>query len=111
MSQSKKVLLYGLSTCPYCRRAKEFIEQHNIQYDLVYVDLLQGAEKEEAVKKVAEYNPRLSFPTIVITGATGPKVYVGLTGEAEGALLDVAGKGGSHVGAAYEGSRRPLRNM
>ena len=89
MSQNEQVLMYGLSTCPYCRKAKEFIEEHHIVYDLVYVDLLEGAAKEEAVRKVTELNPRLSFPTIVIDPAGTRHVYVGLTDEAQTALLAV----------------------
>ncbi len=89
MSQKKQVLMYGLSTCPYCRKAKEFIMAHNIGYTLVEVDLLTGAEKEAAVKKVAELNPRLSFPTIKIYDDHNAEVYVGMDDIAERALLAV----------------------
>jgi glutaredoxin-like protein NrdH len=32
----------------------------------VFVDLLSGSEKDAAVKKLEKWNPRCSFPTIVI---------------------------------------------
>ena len=89
MSQNKHVLMYGLSTCPYCRRAKEFIQSHHIDYKLVEVDLLSGREKDEAVKTVAELNPRLSFPTIKIYDDHSAEIYVGMDEVAEKALLSV----------------------
>lgn len=87
MSNDKKIVFYGLSTCPYCRRAKEYMDEHKIPYELHNVDLLEGAERDEAVTKVKGYNPALSFPTIVIMGpGDKEKVYVGFTDHAREAV-------------------------
>ena len=35
-------------------------------FDYVYVDLLKGQEREEAVTQIRRRNPATSFPTILI---------------------------------------------
>jgi glutaredoxin len=62
-------MLYALSTCAWCRRAKNFLDENEVEYDVVYVDLLEGEEKEAALDVVKKWNPRRSFPTVVIDDA------------------------------------------
>ena len=62
------VMLYALSTCGWCRKTKAFFVQHNVPYDHIDVDLLQGADKERVMVEVRRWNPRASFPTIVLDG-------------------------------------------
>ncbi|MDD4003610.1 MAG: glutaredoxin family protein [Elusimicrobiaceae bacterium] len=64
----KKVFLYALSTCIWCRRTKELLTALGVDYDFVFVDTLQGAEKEKAVAEMARHNPSRSFPTVLING-------------------------------------------
>lgn len=60
------LVLFALSTCPHCRHAREFLEANDIKYRFVYVDKLEGDERADVVKKTEKYNPRRSFPTLVI---------------------------------------------
>ncbi len=69
----RKVKIFTLSTCSHCRATKKFLNDHKIPFEFKDVDLLQGSEKEDTLKKVVEYNPQRSFPTIII----GDKVIVG----------------------------------
>ncbi len=62
------VIFYGLSTCIWCKRTRQFLESSNVAFEVVYVDLLQGAEREAAVEQVRRWNPSVSFPTLVIDG-------------------------------------------
>ena len=62
----KPVKFYGLSTCVWCKRTREFLEQHDVAFDFVYVDLLKGEERQEAVEQVREWNRAASFPTVVV---------------------------------------------
>jgi glutaredoxin len=61
-----QTVLYALSTCGWCRRAKKFLEENDVEYTLIYVDHLEGDEKQAAVDEVAKWNPRRSFPTLVV---------------------------------------------
>jgi glutaredoxin len=71
MSESVKV--YSLSSCSHCKAAKKFLGECTIKYDFVDVDTLQGDERAAILQDVKKFNPRCSFPTIII----GEKVIVG----------------------------------
>ena len=62
------VHLYALSTCPYCRMAKKYLEEHEVAYDLTEVDLLDGAEKEAAIAEVVRLSGGKSFPVLDVDG-------------------------------------------
>ncbi|NWF98967.1 MAG: glutaredoxin family protein [Nitrospirae bacterium] len=64
--QNKKVRLYGLSTCPNCKRAKKFLEEQGINFEHIEVDLLDSGEQWLMSKEVKKYNPAATYPTIVI---------------------------------------------
>ena len=61
-----KVILYALSTCGWCRKTKNLLNELGVEYHYLDVDLLQGKNKERARKKIMEWNPQCSFPTLVI---------------------------------------------
>jgi glutaredoxin len=72
-SDRPDVKIYSLSTCSHCKAAKKFLGECTIKYDFVDVDLLEGDERKAIVEDVRKFNPRCSFPTIII----GEKVIVG----------------------------------
>jgi len=69
----KSVKVYSLSTCGHCKQAKKFLGDCEIKYEFVDVDQLQGEERAAILQDVKNFNPRCSFPTIII----GDKVIVG----------------------------------
>jgi glutaredoxin-like protein NrdH len=60
------VMLYALSTCGWCARTKDLLRELGITFDYTFVDLLDGTEQDEAMDQVEKFNPRGSFPTLVI---------------------------------------------
>ncbi len=64
--QRHDVLLLGLSTCIWCRRTRELLEAEGIGFRYVYFDLLQGQDKETYLELLRTWNPRESYPTVVI---------------------------------------------
>lgn len=60
-----KIMLYALSTCVWCKKTKRFLNDHGVAYDYIDVDLL-GEEKEIIKQEIRRWNPRCSFPTIII---------------------------------------------
>ncbi len=60
------VKLYALSTCPWCKKVKNFLDDRKIQYDCIDVDLAQGAEQKAALAEVEKLTGRRSFPVTVI---------------------------------------------
>jgi glutaredoxin-like protein NrdH len=67
------VKIFSLSTCSHCRATKKFIDDCTIKYEFINVDLLKGDERKAIIADVKKFNPRCSFPTIII----GEKVIVG----------------------------------
>ena len=60
------VFFYGLSTCVWCRRTRQFLEELGVHFDYVYVDLLKGEERQTVIEEVQRWNAAKSFPTVVI---------------------------------------------
>jgi glutaredoxin len=71
--EQKRVRMYTLSTCSHCMAAKQWMKDHNIEFDYTDVDLLQGEERKNMIREVREYNPNTTFPTIII----GDEVIIG----------------------------------
>jgi glutaredoxin-like protein NrdH len=67
------VKIYSLSTCSHCKSTKKFLSDCTVLYDFVDVDLLEGEERRAILEDVKKFNPKCSFPTIII----GDKVIVG----------------------------------
>ena len=68
-----EVKIFSLSTCSHCKATKKFIDGCTIKYEFIDVDLLKGDERKAIIEDVKKFNPRCSFPTIII----GEKVIVG----------------------------------
>ncbi len=68
-----EVKIFSLSTCSHCKATKKFIDGCTIKYEFINVDLLKGDERKAIIDDVKKFNPRCSFPTIII----GEKVIVG----------------------------------
>lgn len=61
-----QILLYALSTCVWCRKTKQLLDQLGVDYNFVEVDLLTGAERAQVMEEIKKLNPRCSFPTLTI---------------------------------------------
>ena len=68
-----QVTLFALSTCPYCRMTKKFLDEAGVEYELTEVDALEGEEKESAVAEVKRLSGGTSFPVVIV----GDEVIVG----------------------------------
>jgi glutaredoxin-like protein NrdH len=61
-----QVTFYGLSTCIWCRKTRQFLEEQGVKFDYIYLDLIHGEEREDMKEQVRRWNSAVSFPTIVI---------------------------------------------
>ncbi|UCF11772.1 MAG: glutaredoxin family protein [Thermoplasmatales archaeon] len=61
-----KIMLYALSTCAWCKKTKELLDDLGVEYHFINVDHLVGNDKETTEKEIIKWNPRRSFPTLVI---------------------------------------------
>jgi len=61
-----KVVMYGLSTCVWCKKTKKLLTDMGVDFEYIYVDRLEGEEENKAVEKLRSFNPSISFPTTII---------------------------------------------
>ncbi|HOD35583.1 MAG TPA: glutaredoxin family protein [Syntrophales bacterium] len=61
-----QITLYALSTCVWCKRTKALLEDLGVAYHYVYVDNLPRDERNQTMEEVKRWNPKCSFPSLVI---------------------------------------------
>ena len=67
------VWLYSLSTCSICKDVKKLLQKKGVEFTTVDVDRLEKKEQAEMLEILKAYNPKLSFPTLLI----GDEVIMG----------------------------------
>ncbi|MBC8463538.1 MAG: glutaredoxin family protein [Deltaproteobacteria bacterium] len=72
MSQPE-IKVFSLSTCSHCKSTKKLLSECTVKYEFIDVDMLEGGERKAILDDIKKFNPRCSFPTIII----GDKVIVG----------------------------------
>lgn len=72
------VKVFALSTCPYCRMTRAYLDENDVEYEVLEVDLLTGDEREEVVAEVKTLSGGTSFPVVVV----GDEVIVGFNKKA-----------------------------
>ena len=61
-----RVLMYAISTCGWCKRAKKFLKDNNIEYEYVDIDLCSREDREKIREDILSRGGRLSYPTIIV---------------------------------------------
>ena len=87
---SDKPIIYALTTCPHCKNTRKYLDAEHVNYISIFVDEYAGQKRSDLMEKVRTYNPRGTFPTIVMPNG---KVIVGYRKQLlQEALSDVAGR-------------------
>ena len=60
------IVFFGLSTCMWCKKTVRFLDEKNIQYSKIFVDLLEVKLKKKIRSEVKKYNKSMSYPTVKI---------------------------------------------
>jgi len=61
-----KVVLYALSTCAWCKMTKQFLEDNDVEFAYVYVDLCEEEDKQKIRQQIQSKGGPLSYPTIIV---------------------------------------------
>jgi len=79
----KKVSMYTLSTCPWCRKTKKFFQDHNIPFDYIDYDLADEKTQDRITKELDD-NGANGFPFVKINNEVvmgyNPGRYASLLG-------------------------------
>ena len=59
----KKVVVYSTPTCPYCKRAKDYLSRKGISYTDINV-----AESRDAAKEMIQKSGQMGVPVLIIDG-------------------------------------------
>lgn len=62
------VKVFALSTCPYCRMSRTYLDENGVTYEVVEVDKLEGQERTDTIDEVKRLSGGTSFPVIVVDG-------------------------------------------
>ena len=94
MAQQIKVALYTLSTCPWSRNARAWLDNHHVTYEFVDYDLadegLQRHIQEEMVERGASAFPFVKFGDADFIIGFNPEPFVQFAERAAAQLLDPA---------------------
>jgi glutaredoxin len=63
----KKVTLYSLSTCPWCRKVKDLLAAHGVPFDFIDYDLADEATQKRIMEELEKEGTSL-FPFVRIDG-------------------------------------------
>jgi glutaredoxin len=75
--------MYTLSTCPWCRKTKQFFRDRNVPFDYIDYDLAAEAQQEKIVDEIQKSGVQLAFPFVKING----EIVVGFNPERYAELL------------------------
>jgi glutaredoxin len=62
----KKVSMYTLSTCPWCRKTKKYFTEKNVPFDYVDYDLASAEEQDRISKEMMKHTGHIAFPFVRI---------------------------------------------
>lgn len=71
--KQNSITIYSLSTCSRCKALIQWLEEINVRFKAVDVDLLEKDEKAEVMKTLKERSSIVAFPISVI----GDRVIIG----------------------------------
>jgi len=60
------VKVWALSTCPYCRMTRKWLDEQGVDYDVVEVDKLDGKERDDTIAEVKGLTGGTSFPVVKV---------------------------------------------
>jgi glutaredoxin-like protein NrdH len=73
---AKDILLFSLSTCMWCEKAMELLDELGVAYDHVTVDLLDKEEdQQEIYDLIGKFSDNIGFPVLIVGG--GEKAIIG----------------------------------
>jgi glutaredoxin len=77
------VFVYALSTCPWCRKAKQYFEDSGVAFEAVDIDLLPDDEGDRLADEAFDLSGSRAYPVVKIGG----EVVVGYAPERYEQLL------------------------
>lgn len=66
-NKDKQLRLFALSTCGFCKKAMTFLEENELDYEYVFVDLIDSDVKNRIKEDFEKrFEKKMLFPTLVV---------------------------------------------
>lgn len=103
--EKSDVLMFSFTTCPFCRRAKDYLDRLEVEYSVVELDELPEGNAYRA--SLGRITGRTSVPSIFIGGN-----YIGGCNDGSPGLMPLANSGKlepmlDSVGVSYSSAKAP----
>jgi len=82
----KKVTIYSTKTCGFCRAAKDFFKENNIEFTEIDV-----TEDQEKAREMIEKSGQMGVPVILVGEGEAEELIVGFDKERLSAALGING--------------------
>lgn len=60
-----EITMFGLTTCPHCKRTLEYLKTAKADVEVVWVDKLDEEERKKTVEKIYSISKSYSVPLVV----------------------------------------------
>lgn len=61
-----KVLMYAISTCPWCKMTKKFLKDSDVEFEYVDVDLSSVEDRKKIRSDIVSRGGEPIYPTIIV---------------------------------------------
>ncbi|MHA1378283.1 MAG: glutaredoxin family protein [Candidatus Helarchaeota archaeon] len=72
-----KIKIYTISTCMWCKRLKRKLNDNEITYHYLDIDLLSREDKDELRPYLRKYRSILAFPMMFVDDEFIPNQFIG----------------------------------
>jgi len=72
-----RVSMYTLSTCPWCRKTKQFFRDKSVPFDYIDYDLAKEEEQNKIASEMMKNTGHIAFPFVKV----GDTVVIGFNPE------------------------------
>eukprot|EP00527_Entomoneis_sp_CCMP2396_P004557 CAMPEP_0198150196 /NCGR_PEP_ID=MMETSP1443-20131203/49954_1 /TAXON_ID=186043 /ORGANISM="Entomoneis sp., Strain CCMP2396" /LENGTH=237 /DNA_ID=CAMNT_0043815443 /DNA_START=43 /DNA_END=756 /DNA_ORIENTATION=+ len=66
--KSAPIAMFSFTSCPFCRRAKDYLDEAGIRYNVMELDTLEGNMGNEIRAELGKKTTRTSVPSIFVRG-------------------------------------------
>lgn len=67
-NKNPPIAMFSFTTCPFCRRAKDALDERGIAYQVIELDDLEGNQGNEIRAQLGKITTRTSVPSIFVRG-------------------------------------------
>ena len=61
-----RVVLYALSTCVWCKMTKQFLQDSDVEFEYINVDMCEEDDKQKIREQIQSKGGSLTYPTTIV---------------------------------------------